>query len=106
MKKIVSIILLFAVVLFSSCSKDDPVTTIPQEVITTLNYTLTSSTGETFQFKFIDPDGDGGIAPTVSSEIIPANTVFTGRIQVLNETLDPVEDVTLEVKEEDLKYSL
>jgi len=104
MKKLLTIILLSSVIILSSCSKDDPDPVLPQEVITSLTYTLTSTSGAVFNFKFEDPDGDGGIEPTVTADDIPANTTFTGRIELLNQTLDPIEDVTLEVLEEDLDH--
>jgi len=103
MKNLLSILALATIFVFTSCGKDDPDPIIPQEVITTLIYTLNSGS-DTYEFRFSDPDGDGEMSPTLTAENLPANTTFTGTIQLLNETIDPVEDVTLEVSELDLEH--
>ena len=68
---------------FSSCKKDDPVTPVipnEQEVITTLNYTLTNAfdTTDVVTLTFVDLDGDGGTAPTITSTASKADKfIFT-----------------------------
>ncbi|WP_241240857.1 MULTISPECIES: type 1 periplasmic binding fold superfamily protein [unclassified Maribacter] len=86
-----------------SCSNDDddPEAVDEEEVITTMNITLTAASGNiTLQSQ--DLDGDGPNAPIIDiSGNLAANTVYAGSIELLNETETPAEDVTLEVAEED-----
>ncbi|UBM59671.1 hypothetical protein LAG90_03280 [Marinilongibacter aquaticus] len=101
MKKLLLIVPFVA--LLSSCEKDDPVIPNEEEVITTLIYTLTpdSGAGDTVELKFYDADGDGGIAPVLtSSGPIKANTVYNGALRLLNEIEDPAEETTDEIREE------
>ena len=86
-----------------SCSDDDenPQAVDEEEVITTMNITLTAS-GSSVTLQSQDLDGDGPNAPTISvSGDLNANTTYTGSIELLNETETPAEDITLEVAEED-----
>ena len=96
-----------AILLFSSCKKDDPEIPNEEELITTLIYTLTpESGGDDIVMTFRDIDGEGGTDPTITITGAPlmANTTYDGSIQLLNETEAPAEDITLEVKEEDLDH--
>lgn len=87
--------------LFSAC-KDDPEVPNEEEVITTLNYTLTPVGGGTaVVLSFKDLDGDGGNAPVIVGGTLAANTVYNGEMELLNEQESPVEDITAEIKEED-----
>ena len=97
---------------FSSCKKDDPVTPVipnEQEVITTLNYTLTNAFDSTdvVTLTFVDLDGDGGTAPTITGGSLNANKTYNGTMELLDET-DPadVEDITEEVLKSVLDTSL
>jgi hypothetical protein len=84
----------------SSCDKDPEVPN-EEELITTLIYTLTpSGGGAPVVFSFQDLDGDGGQNPVVVSGNLTANTIYNGVIQLLNESVSPVEDITTEVGEE------
>ena len=88
------------VVAMNSCKKDDPVEPVienEEEVITTLNFTLTPDTGgDAVVFSFQDLDGDGGNAATIDNGILAANTMYTGALELLNETESPAEDITEE----------
>ena len=102
-KLILSTLLLGAII---SCKKDDPVEPVitnEQEVITTLNYTLTNSNDatEVITLSFVDIDGDGGNDPIITGGTLNANTIYNGSIELLNETETPAEDVTEEIQEED-----
>ena len=94
------------------CKKDDdddPTPVIPneEELITTVIYTLTDdTTGTTYEFRFTDLDGDGSNAPVVTSDSIPANSKFTAKVEFLNETETPAEDITEEIMEEDTEHQL
>jgi len=89
-----------------SCSDDDndPVAVDEEEVITTMNVTLTGS-GGAITLQSQDLDGDGPNAPTITvSGDLLANTTYTGSIELLNETETPAEDITAEVREEDEEH--
>lgn len=86
---------------FISCEKDDPIIPNEEELITTLVYTLVSDSAPTVTFEFKDLDGDGGNAPMITSGILQANTEYTGSLTLSNESVDPADDITSEVSEED-----
>lgn len=97
-----------AILAFSACSSDDdtPNVIIEQEEITTLNVFLTPDGGtESLKFSFRDLDGDGANTQ-ITAENLAANTVYTGRMEFLNENETPVEDITDEVLEEDDEHQI
>lgn len=105
------IITLFTLFL-AGCKKDDdtpsPVDpTLPpneEELITTLILSFVDTAGvqPSVQYAFRDPDGDGGNLPTEFDTIrLAANTYYSATVQLLNESVSPAEDITLEVQEED-----
>ncbi|MEJ6795824.1 MAG: type 1 periplasmic binding fold superfamily protein [Flavobacteriales bacterium] len=110
MKKINLLLALgvFSMLFITSCEKDepeDPIIPNEEEVITTLNFTLTPDGGGTpVVLSFQDLDGDGGNAPTISEGILDNNTIYNGSLELLNELEDPAEDITLEVAEEELEH--
>lgn len=105
MNKNIFYVSLVSVLLFSSCSPEDPVIPNEEEVITTLNYTLTPEGGGTdIVLSFQDLDGDGGDAPTITGGNLAANTTYTGSLVLLNEIENPAEDITEEIKEEDEEH--
>jgi len=55
---------------------------------------------DTIVFSFQDLDGENGNPPVVQEGILSANTEYSGTLQLLNETVNPVDDITLEVEEE------
>ncbi len=90
-------------ILFSSCGDDeDPVIPNDEELITTLTYTLTATDKPTVVFSFKDLDGDGGNSPVITEGTLLANTVYEGKIELLNE-IDG-ESITEEVKEESAEH--
>lgn len=97
-----TLILMTTIVVFSGCEKDDPEPPIVEELITTLNYTLTPDDGSAaVVFTFQDLDGDDGNDPVITTEMLSANTTYSGSIELLNESITPIEDITEEVAEED-----
>jgi hypothetical protein len=92
-----------AMALNLSCDNDDtPVVVDEEEVITTMNVTLTATGASTITLSSKDLDGDGPNAPEISvSGNLAANTTYSGSIELLNETESPAEDITAEVAEED-----
>ncbi|MDU0371000.1 hypothetical protein ACFPAF_11390 [Hymenobacter endophyticus] len=94
---------LAAAPLLSSCSDDNdtPTPDDDNEQITTVRYELTPTTGgSTLTAQYRDVDGDGGAAPVISGLTLAANTTYTGKIVLLDETKTPAEDISAEVKEE------
>lgn len=113
MKKINYALLISILVLsFSACEDDDDDVLAPpipneEEVITTLRFILTpDSGGQVASFIFQDLDGDGGNIPVITFDTLNANTSYTASVQFLNELENPAEDITVEVKEEDLEHQV
>ena len=95
------ICLLMSFILIYGCEKN-PVLPNEEELITTLTLTLAPAGGgpvKTFMFR--DIDGDGGELPEITFDTLDNTSDYTGRIELLNETTDPVTIVTEEVEEED-----
>lgn len=94
--------------LVTACrKKDDPVTPPPtgpveeQELITTLAVHLHSIDGtQHLHLSFRDLDGDGGDPPNIDLDTLTANTVYDVDLELLNESVDPVVNITEEVEEE------
>jgi len=87
MKKVNLLFSLLAIsLLMASCEKEEPEIPNEEELITTLNYTLT-------------PDGTASVV-TPGGELV-ANTTYTGAMELLNESESPVESITDEIREED-----
>lgn len=98
-------LLVLVSLLATACDDDDPEIIVEEEVITTLNYTLTPvSGGDAVVLSFRDLDGDGGNAPEITGGTLAANTTYTGTMELLNESEDPVEDITEEIEEEDEEH--
>lgn len=88
--------------------KKEPVDPNESELITTVKVVLTESVSGTqsiFQFK--DLDGDGGAAPSKFDEIVLARgKVYDCTLQMLNESITPVDDITLEVAAEGVDHQI
>ena len=90
------------IVVFSGCDKDEPEIPNEEELITTLNYTLTpAGGGASITLSFKDTDGDGGNAPSITGGTLAANQTYSGEMALLNELESPAEDITEEIEEED-----
>ncbi|WP_439131211.1 type 1 periplasmic binding fold superfamily protein [Polaribacter sp.] len=95
-------ILFISVLSFTSCEDehDDHHHDHEEELITTVNYTLTNG-NDIVTLTFSDPDGEGGNDGTYNiSGPLTANTTYTGIVELLNESESPAEDITEEVKTE------
>ena len=87
------------------CDSDDPPTDTEEEVITTLNYTLTPAAGgASVTMTFSDLDGDGGNDPVITGGTLSANTIYNGSMELLNESESPTEDITEEIEEADAEH--
>lgn len=94
-------VLFIATLTFTSCSDDEtPEEVHEEEVITTMNITLTSG-DEIITISSVDLDGDAGSdLPDITGGTLQANTTYTASIELLNETESPAENITEEVEEE------
>ncbi|MGC1241899.1 MAG: hypothetical protein WA874_09930 [Chryseosolibacter sp.] len=99
----VAVFMLLILFVLPSCDQDDPAPVNEEEVITTLEVTLTPDVGgQQVIMKFSDEDGEqGSIAPVITvSGSLKASTGYRGAVRFLNETVSPAEDISEEVKEE------
>lgn len=93
---------LFFSMVFIACEKDDPIIPNEEELITTVNYTLSPANGgNDIVLSFVDLDGDGGSDPIITGGTLAANQLYTGRLDLLNEAESPAESITEEIVEED-----
>lgn len=95
--------LMAASLCFDSCKMEDPKPVNEEEIITTLQVTLTPEGGGTpVILKFFDSDGEhgSGIPQVTASGPLTANTTYAGRISLLNETETPAGDISAEVADE------
>lgn len=86
-----------------SCSNDNdnPEPIDEEETITTMNVSLLSSGNPTVTLQARDLDGDGPNPPVITvSGPLSANTTYQGSIELLNETVNPAEDISEEVAAE------
>lgn len=98
---LLSIMLVSTFLTITSCTVDEPVAPNEEEIITTLRYVLTpTGGGDAVIFEFQDLDGDGGNDPVIVEGTLAANTTYTGNIELLNEAVSPVEDITVEIRAE------
>jgi hypothetical protein len=87
------------VAMMVSCKKDEPAPVEDNETITTVRLKFTQGTTVT-TFNFKDLDGDGGNAPVIDKISLKPNTTYTLTVEVLDETKNPVSDITTEIKKE------
>lgn len=90
-----------------SCNSDDPEMINEEELITTVNVNFANNgTDDVVTGTFRDLDGPGGEAPTISGVTLDTNATYTVTLEFLNEAETPVEDITAEVREEDLDHQV
>lgn len=104
-KNLLFLLVLTATLALGACSDDDDNNPDPvneEELITTLRLTIApEGGGPAVTLESVDIDGDGPGAPevTVSGNLMP-NTSYIGNVLFINETVDPADNVTIEVLEE------
>jgi hypothetical protein len=107
-KKNMYLALAFMLMLSVVGCKKDPVDPNESELITTVKVVLTervSGTQSIYQFR--DLDGDGGAAPSKFDEIVlERGKVYGCNLQLLNESVTPADDITLEVFEEGTDHQI
>lgn len=94
---------------FNACKDqvDVPPNPNEEELITTLELTFTNenNASDVRIFKFADPDGDGGNAPTITDSIVlAANSSYSLAVRFLDESKSPVEDITTEIVAEAIDH--
>jgi hypothetical protein len=98
-KKLIPIFLLL--VIFSSCKKESNPETNDEEVITTMKLTFVPvGGGTTLTYQYDDADGPGGNAPVQDVIALSPSKSYQVSVQLLNKTVNPVEDITTEVQAE------
>lgn len=103
-----TITLLSCLVLSLSACGDDgdvdtPIEDDAQEVITTLNMTMTSQGGEKVTAQFRDADGPGGDEPVLTHPTLKLGETYTVEIELLNETVPTTDEeyrISGEIEEE------
>ncbi len=89
---------------FAACKEDNPSNPgggNEQELITKVILTLTETgASNVVTATFNDPDGDGGIAATITPMSLKAGSAYTGKIELKDESKNPVVDIAAEVKGE------
>jgi hypothetical protein len=87
-----------------SCKKDDDMKKDDeQELITSLILNL-SENGNNSSFAWRDIDGAGGNPPVIDTIRLLANTTYNLSLEVLDESKNPVEEITEEINEEDEEH--
>lgn len=88
-------------IVITSCKKDPVVEPNDEEVITTMQLTFVpSGSGTSLTYKFDDPDGPGGSAPTQDEIVLAPSIAYNVSLQLLNKTKTPAEDITTEIQTE------
>lgn len=100
--------LLLAVTVVTSCDDDDPEPVNEEELITTVRVTFTNqaNASDVKTALFVDSDGEGGNAPSITNPTLSANSTYSVSIEFLNESETPAEDITEEVAEEDYEHQV
>lgn len=102
--KLLAMLFIFlpALLLTTGCDRDDDnEPENEQELITTVTLTFTPTAGgSAIVATAKDLDGDGGNPPVVQDIELAANTDYTLAISFLDESKNPVENITEEVEEE------
>ncbi len=100
--KLMTVVLgiLFSSALVTSCKKDAQEQN-DEELITTMKLTFVPvSGGTTVTYQFKDVDGPGGAAATQNEIVLAPSKFYNVTVQLLNESVTPAEDITLEVAKE------
>lgn len=109
MKNFKNISLALIAIVFTACNNDDttpPPVTNEEELITTVKVTLSNGgTQIVLQSKDLDGDGPGAPVFTTSGNIL-ANTNYTGTVEFLNESVNPADNITAEIEEEDEDHQI
>ena len=98
-----TIILLSTVILSCKKNKDEapkPQNQNEQEVITTVNLIIKDNGVLVDTFSFNDPDGVGGLAPTIESILLSKSKTYTCTLLILDKTKTPADTTSVEIEKE------
>lgn len=96
-KSIYLVMLVLSMFVFTSCEEDTPEVVNEDELITSVIITLNSNS-QTILLKSTDLDGVGGDNPVVTvSDPLSINTVYTGTVTFLNESVNPSVNISDEI---------
>jgi hypothetical protein len=103
-------ILVSLILISISCKRDkddptDPIDINEEEVITSvvLHFKDTDN-GNQFSVEWKDLDGPGGNAPVIDSIILDTNSIYEVSLQFLDESKNPITDITEEIKKENTEH--
>jgi len=97
MKKFILLLILFPFIF--GCKKEEVVPTDDNELITTVELIFTDSNKKVSSFSFQDKDGDAKTPPEKFDKItLDKNMIYTMDIKVYDETKNPKEDITEQIK--------
>lgn len=95
----ISILLILFIAILFGCKKEDPPN--PVEFITTLNFTLIpEGGGPPIVLSHKDLDGPGGDPPIVIGATLDSTSSYSASIELLDESVSPVKNLTAEIKNE------
>ncbi|WP_341901172.1 type 1 periplasmic binding fold superfamily protein [Fluviicola taffensis] len=112
MKKTMMILSILSLALVA-CKKEkkntvsNPTNPNEEELITTFKIVFTDVNGvlPNVEAQFVDTDGPGGNNPSAFDTIrLVANATYNASITLLNESVSPAEDITVEVEEEGVDH--
>lgn len=98
--------ILFATFIMISCRKIPATPLSEQELITTLqlHFIDTADANNNYTFSFTDIDGDGGIAPTIDTIILPKNKTFYVHLLLIDERDYPADTINAEILDLDTEH--
>lgn len=79
---------------------EDPACLGEEEVISRVTLTFTPAMGSPITAVFNDPDGEGGMAPTIDPITLMNGETYTLELMFENALETPAEDITEEIREE------
>jgi hypothetical protein len=100
-----SVLFLATSLVLTACKKSDDNVPAPtpdneEELITTVRWIAYSGTTPIDTAFFRDLDGDGGNAPVIQGIVLDADSAYVMKVEILDESKNPVVDVTEEIEEE------
>jgi hypothetical protein len=97
MKKFILLLILFSIIF--GCKKEEVIPTDDNELITTVELIFTDSNKKVSSFSFQDKDGDAKTPSEKFDKItLDKNMAYTMEIKVYDETKNPKEDITEQIK--------
>ena len=99
MKNILVLHLSIFILGLSSCKEKEVEPTEENELITTVKLNFEEA-GVVSSFKYSDPDGDGGAAPTIDKITLAPNKAYNLTIELLDESKNPAQNIGEEVASE------